>query len=31
LVGREFDEGKLLKMADAFQSQTTWHQKRPAL
>jgi aspartyl-tRNA(Asn)/glutamyl-tRNA(Gln) amidotransferase subunit A len=31
LVGREFHEGKLLKMADAFQSQTTWHQKRPPL
>jgi aspartyl-tRNA(Asn)/glutamyl-tRNA(Gln) amidotransferase subunit A len=31
LVGREFHEGKLLKMADAFQRVTTWHQKRPPL
>jgi len=31
LVGREFDEGKLLKMADAFQTATSWHQERPPL
>lgn len=31
LVGREFDEGKLLKMADAFQTATSWHQQLPPL
>ena len=31
LVGREFEEGKLLKIADAFQTATTWHQKCPPL
>lgn len=29
LVGRSFDEGKLLKMGHAFQSVTTWHQSVP--
>ncbi len=29
LVGCEFDEGKLLKIADAFQSVTSWHHQCP--
>jgi aspartyl-tRNA(Asn)/glutamyl-tRNA(Gln) amidotransferase subunit A len=31
LVGREFEEGKLLKVADAFQNITSWHQQLPPL
>jgi Asp-tRNA(Asn)/Glu-tRNA(Gln) amidotransferase A subunit family amidase len=30
LVGRAFDEGKLLKMGHAFQTMTQWHQAVPA-
>jgi aspartyl-tRNA(Asn)/glutamyl-tRNA(Gln) amidotransferase subunit A len=29
LVGRAFDEGKLLKMGHAFQTATRWHQAVP--
>ena len=29
LVGRHFDEATLLKIADAYQQETTWHLQRP--
>ena len=29
LVGRPFDEGTLLRLGAAFESATTWHEKRP--
>ena len=29
LVGRPFDEASLLKIADAYQRDTSWHQQRP--
>lgn len=31
LVGRPFDEARLLKTADAFQRDTDWHRRRPPL
>ena len=31
LVGRPFDEARLLKAADAFQRDTDWHRLRPPL
>ena len=31
LVGRPFDESRLLKAADAFQRDTDWHRRRPPL
>ena len=31
LVGRPFDEARLLKTADAFQRETDWHRRRPPL
>lgn len=31
LVGRPFEEGTLLRLGAAFESATTWHEKRPAL
>ena len=31
LVGRPFDEARLLKVADAFQRETDWHRRRPPL
>ena len=31
LAGRPFDEGLLLRIGAAFESATTWHEKRPAL
>lgn len=31
LVGRPFEEGTLLRLGAAFQSATTWHEKRPPL
>jgi aspartyl-tRNA(Asn)/glutamyl-tRNA(Gln) amidotransferase subunit A len=30
LVGRHFEEAKLLKVADAFQRDTAWHRQQPA-
>ena len=29
LIGRPFDEARLLKVADAFQRDTDWHRRRP--
>jgi len=29
LVGRHFEEAKLLKVADAFQRDTAWHRQQP--
>jgi Asp-tRNA(Asn)/Glu-tRNA(Gln) amidotransferase A subunit family amidase len=29
LVGRHFEEAKLLKVADAFQRDTVWHRQQP--
>jgi aspartyl-tRNA(Asn)/glutamyl-tRNA(Gln) amidotransferase subunit A len=29
LVGRHVEEAKLLKVADAFQRDTTWHRQQP--
>ncbi|MDQ2780829.1 MAG: amidase [Pseudomonadota bacterium] len=31
LVGRPFDEARLLQAADAYQRDTDWHRRRPAL
>jgi aspartyl-tRNA(Asn)/glutamyl-tRNA(Gln) amidotransferase subunit A len=31
LVGRHFEEARLLKVADAFQRDTDWHRKQPKL
>lgn len=31
LVGRHFEEAKLLKVADAFQRDTAWHRQQPML
>jgi aspartyl-tRNA(Asn)/glutamyl-tRNA(Gln) amidotransferase subunit A len=31
LVGRPFDEGLLLRMADAYQRVTDWHRRHPGL
>ncbi|MEI6838293.1 MAG: amidase [Alcaligenaceae bacterium] len=31
LVGRHFEEATILKVADAFQRDTDWHRKRPAV
>jgi len=31
LVGRHFEEAKLLKVADAFQRETNWHRRQPTL
>ena len=31
LVGRPFDEARLLQVADAFQRDTDWHRRRPAV
>jgi Asp-tRNA(Asn)/Glu-tRNA(Gln) amidotransferase A subunit family amidase len=31
LVGRHFEEAKLLKVADAFQRETNWHRMQPTL
>ena len=31
LVGRHFEEAKLLKVADAFQRDTNWHRLQPTL
>jgi len=31
LVGRHFEEAKLLKVADAFQHETNWHRQQPVV
>lgn len=31
LIGRPFDEARILKVADAFQRETDWHRRRPPL
>jgi aspartyl-tRNA(Asn)/glutamyl-tRNA(Gln) amidotransferase subunit A len=31
IVGRPFSEGRILKVADAFQRETDWHTRRPKL
>ena len=31
LIGRSLDEALLLKIADAYQSETSWHKKIPQL
>jgi aspartyl-tRNA(Asn)/glutamyl-tRNA(Gln) amidotransferase subunit A len=29
IQGRPFAEGRILKIADAYQRMTTWHERRP--